>query len=136
VSDNLALGRPVAVSAEENAEYGSTNLVDGSDATWWSAAAEPPQWAEIDLEEDREVARVEILIGHVSPPGPQTHRVWVRGVDEPSPGTLAGEVSADAAQGDVLTVEFDPIPGVRFVRVETVKADGWVILHEIRVLAT
>jgi hypothetical protein len=132
-SNNFALERPVTASAEENAEYGVANLVDGSDGTWWSAAEGPPQWAEVDLEQDREVSRVEILIGHVSPAGPQTHRIWVRSADEPAPGTLAGEVSEDADQGDVLTVEFDPIPGVRYVRLETVTVDGWVIIHELRV---
>ncbi len=134
-SENLALERPVSVSAEESVEYGAAKLVDGSDATWWSAAAGAPQWAEVDLEENRTVARVEVLIGHVSPPGPQTHRIWVRGADEPAPGSLVGEVSADAAQGDWLTVEFDPVADVRFLRIETVMVDGWVILHETRVLA-
>jgi hypothetical protein len=135
-STNLALGRPITASAEENKEYGVAKLVDGSDATWWSASAGPPQWAEIDLEEDRNVSMVEILIGDVSPPGPQTHLVWVRGSTDAAPGILAGEVSADAVQGDVLTVEFAPIPGVRFVRVETISMDGWVILHEVRVLGS
>lgn len=134
-SANFALGRPAVASAEESAEYRAANVTDGSDATWWSAAAGPPQWVEIDLEEDRAVSRVEILIGHVSPIGPQTHRVWVRGEGESAPGTLVGEVSADAVAGDWLTVGFAPVEGVRTVRVETVSVDGWVILHEIRVLA-
>jgi len=132
-SKNLALDRPVTASAEENEEYGVANLVDGSDATWWSAAAGAPQWAEVDLEQDREVSRVEILIGHVSPPGPQTHRIWVRGAGEPGPGTLVAEITADAQQGDVLVAEFEPVADVRYVRVETVSVDGWVILHELRV---
>jgi hypothetical protein len=109
------------------------NLVDGSDATWWSAAEGPPQWAEVDLEEEREVARVEILIGNVSPSGPQTHRIWLRSADEVAPGTMVGEVTADAQSGDVLVVDFDPVADVRFVRLETVAMDGWVIIHELRV---
>ncbi|MCB1247552.1 MAG: discoidin domain-containing protein, partial [Acidimicrobiia bacterium] len=132
---NLARGKPVTASAEESDEYSAANLVDGSDATWWSAAEGPPQWAEIDLETDETVSRVEILIGNVSPPGPQTHRVYLRSAGESGRGTLVGEVSADASQGDWLTVTFDPVPDVRYVRVETVAMDGWVIIHEIRVLA-
>ncbi|KAA3639210.1 MAG: hypothetical protein DWP92_04995, partial [Armatimonadetes bacterium] len=81
------------------------------------------------------VGSVEILIGHVSPPGPQTHRVYLRGADESGKGDLVGEVKADAKQGEVLTVTFDPTSDVRIVRVETTRMDGWVILHEIRVLA-
>jgi hypothetical protein len=132
---NLALDKPVTASAEENDEYSAARVADGSDATWWSAANGPPQWVEIDLEEDATVGRVEILIGSVSPPGPQTHRVFIRSAGETEKGTLVGEVSEDASQGDWLVVEFDPVPGVRIVRVETVSMDGWVILHEIRVLA-
>lgn len=132
-SKNYALERPVTVSAEENDEYGRRNLVDGSASTWWSAAEGPPQWAEVDLEEDRELARVEILIGNVSPPGPQTHRIYLRGAGESAPGTLAGQVTADADQGDVLVVEFDPVPDVRYVRLETISMDGWVIIHELSV---
>ncbi|MFQ5555779.1 MAG: discoidin domain-containing protein [Acidimicrobiia bacterium] len=134
-SANFALERPVTASAEENAEYSAVRVVDGSASTWWSAADGPPQWVEIDLEGDRSVSRVEILIGHVSPPGLQTHRVRLRSAGDPAPGFVAGEVTADVPQGTVLTVEFDTVPDVRFVRVETLAADGWVILHEIEVFA-
>lgn len=134
-SPNLALERPVTASAEEGPDYSAAKVVDGSDATWWSAAAGPPQWIEIDLGAPRTLSRVEILIGHVSPPGPQTHRVRVRSADETAPGRLVGEVSVDARQGDWLTVDVDAAGDVRYVRVETVAADGWVIIHEVRVLA-
>ena len=133
-SPNLALGRPVVASNEEGPEYSAARAVDGSDATWWSAAEGPPQWIEIDLEDERTVGRVEILIGSVSPPGPQTHRVFVATADEERPGRLVGEVSADARQGDWLAVEFEPVEQARWVRVETVAMDGWVIIHEVVVL--
>lgn len=132
-SPNLALGRPVTASAEESPEYAASNLTDGSDATWWSAGEGPPQSFEVDLEEERTVAVVEILVGEVSAPGPQTHRVTL--VDADGTETPAGEVSVDAAHGDWLRFEVAPTDGVRRVRVETLAVDGWVILHEIRVLA-
>lgn len=134
-SANLALGRPVTASAEENEEYGAIRVIDGSDATWWSAAAGPPQWLEIELDGPQTVGRVEILIGHVSPPGPQLHRVYVRGEAEAAPGRLVGEISADAAQGEWLAVDVEDTAGVVAVRVETVGVDGWVILHEVKVLS-
>ncbi|MFZ0625691.1 MAG: discoidin domain-containing protein [Acidimicrobiia bacterium] len=134
-SANLALDQPVTASAEENEEYSAARAVDGSDATWWSAAEEPPQWIEVDLGQNTTVGRVEILIGHVSPPGPQTHRVYLRADGEAGKGELAGEVSADASQGDWLTIAFEPVAGVRYVRVETTRMDGWVILHEVQVFA-
>ncbi len=139
VSPNLALNRPATASLEELGEtedYLAANAVDGSEATWWTAPDGPPQWIEIDLEEPRTVGRVEILIGTVSPTGPQTHQVYVRSADEPAPGRLVGEVSADATRGQVLVVELEPAPDdVRFVRVQTVQMDGWVILHEVAVYA-
>lgn len=134
VSDNLALGRPASASAEE-VGYPASHLTDGSDATWWSAENGPPQWIEIDLESSTRVSRVEILIGHVSPPGPQRHDVYVRGDGETVPGTLVGSLDTDAGQGEWLTVEFMAVEGARYVRVETVAMDGWVILHEVRVLS-
>ncbi len=135
-SANLALDRPATASLEEGGEYVAASAVDGSAATWWTAPEGPPQWIEVDLEDARTVGRVDILIGSVSPPGPQTHRVLVRGEGEAQPGTYVGEVSADVVAGDVLTVELDPPrPGVRHVRVETVAMDGWVILHEVSVYA-
>jgi hypothetical protein len=133
VSDNLALGRPASASAEELG-YAASHVTDGSDATWWSAEDGPPQWVEIDLESDLRVGRVEILVGSVSPPGPQHHVVYVRRDGDTAPGTLVGSVDTDADQGDWLTVAFAAVEGVRYVRVETVAADGWVILHEVRVL--
>ncbi len=134
VSDNLALGRPVSASAEEIG-YPASHLTDGSDATWWSAENGPPQWIEIDLESNQRVGRVEILIGHVSPPGPQRHDVYLRGDGEPAPGTFVGSVDTDADQGDWLTVEFAAVESARYARLETVAMDGWVILHEVRVLS-
>lgn len=119
----------MTASAEESAEYAASHVTDGSDATWWSAAGGPPPWVEIDLETAVTVASVEILVGEVSPPGPQTHRVNLRAEGEQAPERQVGEVSVDARHGDWLTVEFDPEPDSRFVRVETVSVDGWVILH-------
>ena len=134
-SENLALERPVTASLEESEEYGAAQVADGSDATWWSAAEGPPQWVEIDLGADMAVGRVEISIGFVSPDGPQTHQVSVGSSADGGAGTLVAELAADARQGDVLVAEFEPRPDVRYVRVDTVAVDGWVILHEIRVLA-
>ena len=133
-SENLALEKPASASAEEPG-YPASHVTDGSDATWWSAQDGPPQWVEIDLESGTTVGSVEILIGHVSPPGPQSHRVYVRTEGEGGRGTFVGSLDANAEQGDWITLSFDPVDDIRHVRVETVLLDGWVILHEIRVLA-
>jgi hypothetical protein len=132
-SANLALDRPTTASAEENDEYGTAKVVDGSEATWWSAAAGPPQWVQIDLGENHTVSRVEILVGFVTPPGPQTHRVSVGSHADGSATTEVARLSVDADQGDWLVAEFAARSDVRYVRVDTLAIDGWVILHEISV---
>lgn len=135
VSRNLAEGRPVTVSAEEPdlPQYGAVHAVDGSDGTWWSAGAGAPQWIEIDLEGDRAIERVDVLIGSVSPPGPQRHRLLVRrATGEPE---VVWEFGGAADHGDTLSFVPDvPLEGVAAVRLETLEVDGWVIIHEIRVI--
>ena len=133
---NLALGRPAIASTEEGGEYSASKAFDGSAETWWSAGSDPPEWIEVDLGEGRTVARVEILIGHVSTPGQQTHQVRVRSEGESGSGRIVGEVSADAPQETTLVIAFDVVSDVRFVRVETMSVDGWVILHEVEVYAS
>lgn len=135
VTDDLAEGRPVTVSAEEPdlPQYGALHAVDGSDGTWWSAGAGAPQWIEVDLEGDRTIERVDVLIGPVSPPGPQRHRLLVRrATGEPE---VVWEFDGVADHGDTLSFVPDvPLEGVRAVRLETLEVDGWVIIHEIRVI--
>lgn len=132
VSTNVAAGRPVVASQEESTEYGAARAVDDSDGTWWSAADGPPQSLVIDLEHPRQITEIEILIGPVSPPGPQRHRLSVRGED--SEYRTVWEFDDTADQGDRLTFIPDvPLEGVRFVRLEVLAVDGWVIIHEVRV---
>jgi hypothetical protein len=46
---------------------------------------------------------------------------------------LVGEATGDVRDGDILTVELDAaaIGPVRYVRVDTVDIDGWVIIDDI-----
>ena len=140
-SPNLALNRPVTASQEESGEGGqylARSVNDGSIRTWWSASDGAPQWVEIDLESDQLIGRVEIHIGDVTPPGPQRHRIYVRADGEPAPGRLVGEATGDVRDGDILTVELDADANgpVRYVRIDTVEIDGWVIIHDIAVFAS
>ena len=134
VSDNVAAGRPVVASAEEpgQVEYAAIRAVDDSDGTWWSAGDGPPQWLEIDLEEPRTVRSIEVLIGEISPPGPQRHRLSTRG--ESGGWTVVWDFDGDADHGDTLVFEpDDPLEDVRHVRLDVLAVDGWVIIHEIRI---
>ncbi len=131
---NLALDKPATASAEESEEFAAKWATDGSIGTSWSAAAGPPQWIEIDLEETTAVQRFEIVLGGASEPAAQRHRIYVRDAQEPAPGRLVGEISTTARNEDRLVLELDEaVSGVRYARIETLQWDSWVIFNEVEV---
>jgi hypothetical protein len=131
---NLALFRPVRASHSEGPDYAPERAVDGSLGTWWSAGDGPPQWIEIDLEDPASISRVVLQPGWVSATGPQRVRVLVRG-----PGTGGADILFHEFQLSVQSntaVEYvapQPATEIRWVRFETVAANGWVIWHEFEV---
>ena len=132
--ENLALFRVAAASRSENELHTPDKANDGSMGTWWSAASHPPQWIEIDLGEPRTIGRVVLQPGWVAALGSQRIRVSVRG-----PGTGEGYQLLHEFQQPVqhrVPLEFSltqPMDGVRYIRVETLVADGWVAWPEVEV---
>jgi mannan endo-1,4-beta-mannosidase len=55
---NLALGRPVLASSQENASLGPANAVDGNGGTRWASAWADQQWIYVDLGTNRRVTGV------------------------------------------------------------------------------
>ena len=131
---NLALFRPVSASSAEGPDYAPELAVDGSLGTWWSAGNGPPQWIEIDLGMPKDVGRVVLQPGWVSATGPQRIRIVIRG-----PGTGDADLVFHEFQINVQAnapIEYSapqPVAGIRWVRFETLTADGWVIWHELEV---
>lgn len=132
---NLALFKPVTASNQEGLLYQAANAVDLSMGSWWSANGGPPQWIEIDLQQPATIGAVRLYAGWVAPTGYQRHRVWVKGPGTSDAYELLHEFALEVAHDDVLEYILpQPMDGIRFVKVETLEADGWVIWHEIEVL--
>lgn len=60
VGVNLALGRPVETSSNENAGLSGANAVDGNTATKWGSKFEDNQWMMVDLEGVYNINRIVI----------------------------------------------------------------------------
>jgi hypothetical protein len=126
---NVALGRP-ATASSWGAKTPPDQAVDGSGAIW-SAAAGPPQWIEIDLEEPRIVAGLRLVVAQY-PPGQTHHRVWA--ILEDGSRTLLADLRGFTSQGQALEpVLPEPLPGVRTIRVETLESPSWVAWRELEV---
>ena len=126
---NLALGRPVAASSS-GAKTPPEQAVDGTGAIW-SAAAEAPQWIEIDLGEPQTVGGVRLVVAQY-PPGETRHQVWAILGDGSS--TLLADVRGYTIQGQALEpVLVEPVPNVRAIRVATLESPSWVAWREIEV---
>lgn len=55
---NLARGRPILASSQENASLAPANAVDGNTGTRWSSAWSDPQWIYVDLGASRPITGV------------------------------------------------------------------------------
>lgn len=129
---NLALGRPVTVSAAAPGKSGAL-AVDGVASTGWESGAAPPGSIEVQLNGARTVREVRLTVNQY-PPGPTVHRLLFR---------IAGgwqvvhTFSGQTQIGQVLTwTPSQPITGVTAVRVETVASPSFVAWYEIEVLGS
>jgi hypothetical protein len=127
---NLALDRPVAVSATEPGA-GAERAVDGDTGTHWSAGAGPPQWIEITLDEPSTVGSMRLIPAQY-PDGETTHRLfgWIDG-DWALLETLTGPTSNGVA---IVVMPEAPWERIERVRIETTASPSWVAWLEIEVL--
>lgn len=126
---NVALGRP-ATASSSGAKTPASHAVDGTGAAW-SAAAEAPQWIEIELGEPRTVGSIRLVVAQY-PPGPTHHRVWA--ILEDGSRSLLAELQGYTVQGQALEpVLAEPLAGVRAIRVETLGSPSWVAWRELEV---
>ncbi|MHA4816119.1 discoidin domain-containing protein [Streptomyces aculeolatus] len=58
---DLAAGRPVTASSEQNAVNIASNLTDGSPFTRWESASSDPQWFTVDLEQTQAIGRAVLV---------------------------------------------------------------------------
>ena len=129
---NLALGRPVTVSAalpEEPPEA----AVDGDTEAQWSAGAFPEQWLMIDLGAPYTIGSIRLLVGQW-PAGQTRHQLFVAGPD----GAMRLLVEFDDYTRDYDWLEYlpdAPLRDVQYIRLLTLESPAWVAWREIEVLA-
>ncbi|GBD86065.1 F5/8 type C domain protein [bacterium BMS3Abin02] len=108
--------------------------VDGWRSTAWQSGDGPPQWIEVDLEQEATIEEI-LLVPSQFPAGETRHRILVAGPDHAF--RSLGEIEGKTADGDELRFRpAEPVSGVRFVRVETRSSPSWVSWREVKVLGT
>ena len=128
---NLALGRPVTVSAALPAEP-AEQAVDGS-AAQWGAGAFAEQWLMIDLGGPQTIGAIRLLVGQW-PAGPTSHQLFAAGPDGAM--RLLAEFQDYTRDFDLLEyLPVEPLSGIQYIRVVTLDSPAWVAWREIEVLA-
>ncbi|MGD2059045.1 MAG: discoidin domain-containing protein, partial [Anaerolineales bacterium] len=129
---NLALGAIVRVSRIQPG-YPPENAVDGDTGTWWSAGAAPPQWIEIDLGAEYDLAEI-VLVPSQSPPGTTVHRVLGRGGD--GEYRLLHTFQGETQDGQRMSASSDgEWAAIRYVRIVTDSSPSWVAWREVQITA-
>lgn len=117
---NLALGKPVAVSATQKGHPG-TKAVDGLPGTYWSAGRGAPQAIEIDLQGPRTISKLR-LVQWQYPAKPASHQVYAKSPN----GAYELIAQFDGIAGDATVIEYvlpEPLKEIEFIRVETTRVE-------------
>jgi hypothetical protein len=113
-------------------------VVDGNATqTPWISGSDPPQWVEVDLQDQYDLESIQIVVETGSDdPFFYTHEIQVKRNSSASYQTI--HTFADQRVNfEVLTYrpsDGSLIEGVRFVRILIPQAPGWAALHELSVL--
>ena len=128
---NLALGKETRVSNVVEGLVGAF-AVDGDLGTLWNSGGDASQWIEIDLGAEYNILRIELTPSQF-PAGETAHRILLAGSD--SQFSERHVFQSFTSDGQVLTFSpQDPIPSIRYVRVETTSSPSWVAWREIEVI--
>ncbi len=131
---NLALRHPVNAS-QSQPDGPPTAAVDG---TWdteliWNSGDFATQWIEVDLGAPSTITGVRLHVAQF-PAGQTHHRVFGRAA-ESGPEVLLHEFVGVTADPGILEATLEPaVPGIRFVRVETLTSPSFVAWREVEVL--
>ncbi|NUT33520.1 MAG: hypothetical protein HOV79_10640 [Hamadaea sp.] len=134
---NLALGKP-ATASSVNGPYGTGNLTDGNQGSYWESTGALPQWAQIDLGVATSVDQV--ILKLPSGWGARTQTLAVQGSTTGAGFTDLKASAAhtfDPASGNTVTISF-PALSTRYVRVTVSANTGWgaAQLAELEVYGT
>lgn len=120
--------------ASNHAEgYEPNAAIDGNVYSEWYSQQMPPQWIELDLQEERVITAVELRINQEPEEGLATHVILGKGAtgDFVELHTLSEYTRA----GDWITYEPDePWANIQYIRIETTESPSEVAWYEVRVL--
>ncbi len=128
---NLTLGKPVRFSSQTGNLTGSL-AVDGDLGTLWNSGGFPKQWIEIDLGAEYSILEIRLTTSQY-PEGMTTHRVLGRSATGEFHELTTFEGNTVDGQTLIFTPA-QPIPAIRFIRVETISSPSWVSWREIEVI--
>ncbi len=131
---NVALGKPTHASMEWET-FTSDQVVDGNATqTPWIAGGEPPQWVEVDLQDQYDLASIQIVVETGSDdPFFYTHEIQVKS-NAASQYQTTHTFADDRVNFEILTFQPEDesvLKAVRFIRVLIPQAPGWAALHEL-----
>ncbi|RKN45399.1 discoidin domain-containing protein [Micromonospora endolithica] len=121
---NLAAGRPGSASST-NGPFGTANLTDGNQGSYWESSGALPQWAQVDLGSSRSVDQVVLKL-----PAAWEARTQTLSVQGSVDGSTFSTVVASAgrsfspAGGNTVTINF-PATSLRQVRIAITANTGW-----------
>ena len=128
---NLALGKSVRFSSQTGDLTGSL-AVDGDLGTLWNSGGFARQWIEIDLGAEYNIQEIRLTTSQY-PEGTTTHRILGKSATgEFHELTTFGGNTVDGQT--LIFTPVQPVPAIRFIRVETISSPSWVAWREIEVI--
>ncbi|GIH07654.1 hypothetical protein Rhe02_57210 [Rhizocola hellebori] len=126
-TSNLALGKPITASSQNNG-FVAGNANDNNPDTYWESANNAfPQWIQVDLGAPTQVGSVTLRLPPATSWGTRTQTLSVQGSND---GTTFSTLSAsagrvfDPATGNQVAISF-AAASVRYVRVNITANTGW-----------
>lgn len=129
---NIAFGKQIKASGTALPGNPPSAAIDGLSQTWWTGGP-TPQWIEIDLGANTQVARIALLVSQ-TPEGYTVHRVLGRADNED--WRLLHEFKGVTADSQTLEATLpQPWPNIRYLRIMTTASPSWIGWREIEVYA-
>ena len=120
--------------ASNHAEgYEPNAAIDGNMYSEWYSQQVPPQWIEVNLQEERTITAIELRINQEPEAGATTHTIWGKGAT--GDFVELHILSEHTEAGQWLYYEPDePWSDIQYIRVETTDSPSEVAWYEVRVL--
>ena len=130
VLENIALGRPVTVSTEQNGNY-ADHIVDGDEGTRWCASnGSLPQWVMVDLGQASAIAGFQLMWENAS----SVYKYIIEVSDDALNWDIALDMSGNTKVNTATETQMVKTAG-RYVRLNiTGISDGWASLFEFCVI--